>query len=106
MRGWWLNIARGAATAGAGAAAVRRRDAWQPAYPDGVRPPYRCSARHLRRALLEGVAQSSGREIDADAWGSSSYQPTPTIIEAARELYASTPSKRSRAMMPALETCA
>jgi hypothetical protein len=63
-------------------------DAWQPASPDGVRPPYRCNARHLRRALLEGVAQSSGREIDADAWGSSLYQPTPTIIEAARALYA------------------
>ncbi len=63
-------------------------DAWQPAYPDGVRPPYRCNARHLRRALLDGVAQSSGREIDADAWGSSPYQPTPTIIEAARTLYA------------------
>jgi Schlafen group 3, DNA/RNA helicase domain len=63
-------------------------DAWQPAYPDGVRPPYRCNARRLRPALLEGVAQNSGREIDADAWGSSPYQPTPTIIEAARELYA------------------
>jgi hypothetical protein len=63
-------------------------DAWQPAYADGVRPPYRCNARYLRRALLEGVAQSSGREIDANAWGSSSYQPTPTIIEAARALYA------------------
>jgi hypothetical protein len=63
-------------------------DAWQPAYADGVRPPYRCNARYLRRALLEGVAQSSGREIDANAWGSSPYQPTPTIIEAARALYA------------------
>jgi DUF2075 family protein len=63
-------------------------DAWQPPYSDGVRPPYRCNARYLRRALLEGVAQSSGREIDANAWGSSPYQPTPTIIEAARALYA------------------
>jgi hypothetical protein len=63
-------------------------DAWLPAYPDGVRPPYRCNVRHLCSALLEGVAQSSGRLINADAWGSSPYQPTPTIIEAARELYA------------------
>jgi DUF2075 family protein len=63
-------------------------DAWQPAYPDGVRPPYRCNARHLRRALLDGLVQSSGREIDADSWGSSPYEPTPTIIEAARALYA------------------
>jgi hypothetical protein len=37
---------------------------------------------------LNGVAQSSGRAIDADSWGSSPYEPTPTIIEAARALYA------------------
>jgi hypothetical protein len=38
-------------------------DAWQPAYADGVRPPYRCNARHVRRALLRllfdhGAAQA------------------------------------------------
>ena len=32
--------------------------------------------------------QSSGPPIDAEAWGAAPYQPTPTIIEAARALYA------------------
>lgn len=63
-------------------------DAWQPAHPDGVRPPYRCGARHLRRALDAALAQSHGPPLDGDAWGSAPYQPTPTIIEAARALYA------------------
>jgi len=63
-------------------------DAWQPAYPDGVRPPYRCGARHFRRVLEDGLAQSNGPRLDAEAWGSAPYQPTPTIIEAARALYA------------------
>ena len=58
------------------------------AYPDGVRPPYRCGSRHLRRVLQDGLAQSSGPPIDAEAWGAAPYQPTPTIIEAARALYA------------------
>jgi hypothetical protein len=61
---------------------------WQPTYPDGVRPPYRCGARHLRNALQKGLAQSYGPVIDAAAWVAAPYQPTPTIIEAARALYA------------------
>jgi hypothetical protein len=61
---------------------------WQTAYPDGVRPPYRCGASHLRSAIENGLAQSYGPAIDADAWGAAPYQPTPTIIEAARALYA------------------
>jgi hypothetical protein len=63
-------------------------NAWQPAYPDRVRPPYRCGARHLRRALEDGLRQSTGPQLDGEAWGSAPYQPTPTIIEAARVLYA------------------
>jgi len=62
-------------------------NAWQPAYPDGVRRPYRCGAPHLRDLLREGLAQSSGPEIDAEAWGAAPYQPTPTIIEAARAVF-------------------
>ncbi|MEX2016036.1 MAG: DUF2075 domain-containing protein [Candidatus Hydrogenedentales bacterium] len=62
-------------------------DGWQAAYPDGVRPPYRCSPRGLRRAIDAGVAQS-GTVLDAEAWGAAPYRPTPTIIEAARALYA------------------
>ena len=63
-------------------------DAWRAAYPDGVRPPYRCGSRHLRNVLQDGLAQSSGPPIDGEAWGAAPYQPTPTIIEAARALYA------------------
>jgi hypothetical protein len=33
---------------------------WQAAYPDGVRPPYRCGARHLRGVLQDGLGKSSG----------------------------------------------
>jgi hypothetical protein len=62
--------------------------AWQAPYPDGVRPPYRCGARHLRRAIDEGLAKGTGPVIDGEAWGTAPYQPTPTIIEAARALYA------------------
>lgn len=63
-------------------------DAWQLAHPDRVRPPYRCGARHLRRALEDGLRQSTGPQLDGEVWGSAPYQPTPTIIEAARVLYA------------------
>jgi hypothetical protein len=61
---------------------------WLPAYPDGVRPPYRCGAAHLDRAIEDGLSASSGTAVDGEAWASAPYQPTPTIIEAARALYA------------------
>jgi hypothetical protein len=63
-------------------------EAWQAAYPDGVRPPYRCGARHLRGVLQDGLGKSSGPPLDVEAWGTAPYHPTPTIIEAARALYA------------------
>ncbi len=63
-------------------------EVWQAAYPDGVRPPYRCGAGHLRVAIEDGLAQSHGPAIDGVVWGAAPYQPTPTIIEAARALYA------------------
>lgn len=63
-------------------------DAWQAAHPDGVWPPYRCGARYLRAALEAGLELTDGPAIDGDAWGAAPYQPTPTIIEAARALYA------------------
>lgn len=61
---------------------------WQAAYQDGVRPPYRCGARHLCAAIQDGLTRSGGPAIDGEAWGAAPYQPTPTIIEAARALYA------------------
>jgi hypothetical protein len=63
-------------------------DAWTSPNPDGVWAPYCCGARHLRRCLEDGLRQSSGPTLDADAWGCAPYHPTPTIIEAARTLYA------------------
>jgi DUF2075 family protein len=61
---------------------------WQSAYADGVRPPYRCGVHHFRDAIENGLANSSGAAIDSEAWGAAPYHPTPTIIEAARALYA------------------
>jgi len=65
-----------------------RDPAWHPHYPDGVRPPMRCGARHLRAVIDEALAAGSGATLDGPAWGAALYEPTPTIIEAARALYA------------------
>ncbi|MDE3154326.1 MAG: DUF2075 domain-containing protein [Acidobacteriota bacterium] len=62
--------------------------AWQPPYPDGVRPPRRCRPDDLNRILDEGLAFADGPPLDGEKWGKAPYQPTPTIIEAARALYA------------------
>jgi hypothetical protein len=69
---------------------------WKPPHADGVRPPFCCSAEALggaiALALNEAAAGSSGLRpsatIDPATWGEGSYSPTPTIIEAARSLYA------------------
>ena len=63
-------------------------ESWEPPARDGVRPPRRCNAASLRSALQSVAAQVTGEKIDADAWGRSPYRPTPTIIQAARALYA------------------
>ena len=60
---------------------------WQPPHADGVRPPRRSTPAELRGAIEEALAQIDGPPIDGDRWGRSPYQPTPTIIEAARALY-------------------
>jgi hypothetical protein len=48
----------------------------------------RCNSGALGRALEHGLSLVSGPPLDAPAWGASRYEPTPTIIEAARALYA------------------
>jgi len=61
---------------------------WQQPHEDEVRPPHRCRAVDLKSVIESGLACVSGDPIDGRAWGTAPYQPTPTIIEAARALYA------------------
>lgn len=54
---------------------------------DGIFVPVKANNEQLR-AIIDSIAQgASGSPIDADAWAKAPYQPTPTIIEAARSLY-------------------
>ena len=64
---------------------------WKPPHADGVRPPFRTNAESLGKAIALAFAEAGGETsaaIDPAAWGTGSYSPTPTIIEAARSLYA------------------
>ncbi len=61
---------------------------WQAPHADGVRPPFRTNAANLAAAIKAAVSGANGAIIDGDAWARSPYHPTPTIIEAARALYA------------------
>jgi hypothetical protein len=49
--------------------------------------PRRSNVADLRRAIEEGSALVDGPSLDGDAWGRAAYQPTPTIVDAARALY-------------------
>jgi hypothetical protein len=60
---------------------------WEPPHTDGVRPPRKVAPAELRQTLTDALQDADGLAIDADAWGRSPYQPTPTIVEAARALY-------------------
>lgn len=60
---------------------------WQPSHEDGVCPPRRATPSSLRRSIQDALAQVDGPCLDGDAWARAPYQPTPTIIEAARALY-------------------
>lgn len=61
---------------------------WAPPHPDGVRPPRRVVPTELHSAIADGLAEASGPPLDGIAWGQSAYRPTPTIVQAARALYA------------------
>lgn len=63
-------------------------DEWKLPHADGVRPPFETNAAGLGRALRLGLELVAGPAVDGDEWGRSPYQPTPTIIQAARSLYA------------------
>jgi hypothetical protein len=55
---------------------------------DGVYRPIPVTSGTLRDAIDEVLSHANGPAIDARRWLASPYQPTPTIIEAARALYA------------------
>lgn len=68
--------------------AGRSDETWDAPHSDGVHPPRRSSADNLARVLREGIELHAGALVDGLAWGRSPYHPTPTIVEAARTLYA------------------
>jgi hypothetical protein len=67
-------------------------DSWDRQLPDRhqdlVRLPMRTNAAGLKDALALGLAAPPEGRIDIGTWASTPYHPTPTIIEAARSLYA------------------
>ena len=79
---------------------------WPHPHADGVRPPRRATPAELPAALVEGIKLATGAAIDAPAWGRAPYQPTPTIIEAARVCTLATRLKPSRGTMRVPRTCA
>ena len=68
--------------------ATRNDPEWGKPHPDGVRPPRRTNAAGLRAAIRDAVALSDGIALQGEAWGRAAYEPTPTILQAARSLYA------------------
>ena len=57
-------------------------------HSDNVYNPLLCNSEGLRNLIQAGLNRELGFPLDAHKWGTSSYQPTPTIIEAAQVLYA------------------
>ena len=55
---------------------------------DKLYHPIVVDPRSFRSVLDTALARISGALVNADAWARASYHPTPTIIEAARALYA------------------
>lgn len=55
---------------------------------DGVFEPLRASAKQLAQVLRDGLAYAPKVFIASEAWEMGRYNPTPTIVEAARALYA------------------
>jgi hypothetical protein len=47
-----------------------------------------CNARCLRDAVEVGLGSADGSTLDAVVWAAAPYRPTPTIVQAARALYA------------------
>lgn len=56
--------------------------------PDLTFAPLLANGTNLESVLQYGASAEKGRRIDAIEWASTSYRPTPTIVEAAQALYA------------------
>src|SRR6266513_2901967 len=56
--------------------------------PDKLYRPVVVDPANFRSVLDTALATISGLPVDANAWARASYHPTPTIVEAARALYA------------------
>jgi hypothetical protein len=56
--------------------------------PDGVFRPLKVNPNQLRVALDHALVTVQGAGLDPESWLASTYHPTPTIVEAARALYA------------------
>ena len=56
--------------------------------PDGVYRPVQTLPAGLRSILDSALEVVTGSNLDAGKWAGASYHPTPTIVEAARALYA------------------
>lgn len=68
--------------------AAQGDERWRRPAPDGVRPPFNCSAASLGDAMRAALRTAGSPVLDPPMWGRGLYKPTPTIIEAARALYA------------------
>ncbi len=55
---------------------------------DQVYRPIRTNANDLRATILHCIEAVAGIYVDGSTWAQASYKPTPTIVEAARALYA------------------
>ena len=55
---------------------------------DKVYRPLRVNPDGFRGALESALQEVGGNQLDQRGWASASYRPTPTIVEAARSLYA------------------
>jgi hypothetical protein len=55
---------------------------------DDVYHPIRVGTNGIKAVIDSTLKEIGGSSIDAQNWSESSYRPTPTIIEAARSLYA------------------
>ncbi|MFO1507942.1 MAG: DUF2075 domain-containing protein [Lysobacterales bacterium] len=57
-------------------------------HQDGVPLPLCCNSESLAEAIKLGLKHFQPEQIDPDIWQLGRYHPTPTIVEAARALYA------------------